>query len=263
MRLFWELTWLSIRKHITYRAATFAGLMTNFFFGLLRAAVMVALYGARQEVAGMTLQDAITFTGLTQAVIAFLSLFSWYDIIHSVHSGQIGSDLLKPINYFTYWLAQDLGRAVVNLVLRGLIIMIFYAIVFDISRPDSLRGWFTLIIAMTLAWITSFSFRFLINLLAFWSPDARGYGRLFFSLSWFLSGFLMPMRFLPDWFVKLCYLTPFPHMINTIIEIYLGLLSREEILQALQAQAIWIIILIGTGQLVFNAGVKRLVIQGG
>ena len=151
MRLFWELTWLSIRKHITYRAATFAGLMTNFFFGLLRVSVMVALYGARQEVFGMTIQEAITFTGLSQATIAYLSLFSWYEIIHSVHSGQIGSDLLKPINYFFYWMAQDLGRALVNLVLRGLTIMAFYALVFDISVPNTPGQWLALALAMMMA----------------------------------------------------------------------------------------------------------------
>ena len=49
--------------------------MTNFFFGLLRATVLVALYGARQEVAGISLAAAVTYTGLTQAMIGFLSLF--------------------------------------------------------------------------------------------------------------------------------------------------------------------------------------------
>ena len=116
MRLFWELTRLSIQRHITYRAATLAGFLTNVFFGLLRAAVLVALYGARQEVSGMSVQDAITYTGISQAVIAFLSLFSWYDIMRSVYSGQIGSDLLKPMGYFSFWMAHDLGRALVNLV---------------------------------------------------------------------------------------------------------------------------------------------------
>jgi len=263
MRLFWELTRLSIQRHITYRAATFAGLMTNFFFGLLRIAVMVGLYGTRPEVAGMTLQDAITFTGLAQASIAFLALFSWFDIMQSVYSGQIGSDLLKPINYFRFWMAQDLGRAVVNLALRASVIMLFYAIFFDLSAPSTLGQWLSLAAALMLAWMISFSYRFLINLAAFWSPDAIGIGRFFFALSWFFSGFLMPLRFFPDWFVRLCYLTPFPHTVNTIIEVYLGLLTREELIQALSAQVIWVVILFAAGQIVLQAGVRRLVIQGG
>ncbi|MEA3339773.1 MAG: hypothetical protein U9R15_07390 [Chloroflexota bacterium] len=47
MRLFYELVKLSFRLQFTYRAANLAGLATNFIFGLLRAAVLVALYDAR------------------------------------------------------------------------------------------------------------------------------------------------------------------------------------------------------------------------
>ena len=35
----------------------------------------------------------------------------------------------------------------------------------------------------------------------------------------------MPLRFFPEWFVKLCYLTPFPYTINVVVEVYLGLVD--------------------------------------
>ena len=47
------------------RVANLAGLATNFFFGMLRASLMVALYNARAQVSGISLQQAITFTGLS------------------------------------------------------------------------------------------------------------------------------------------------------------------------------------------------------
>ncbi len=109
----------------------------------------------------------------------------------------------------------------------------------------------------------SFAWRFLVNLAAFWTPDARGVGRLAFSLSWFLSGFLMPLRFFPNWFVRLANLTPFPSTVNTIVEVYLGVLTGPEIVQALLTQALWVALLFGAGQLVLRAGVRHLVIQGG
>jgi len=263
MHTFLALTRLAIQRQFTYRAAAMAGLATNFFFGLLRAAVMAALYGNQVQVSGLTLQDAITFTGLSQAGIAFLSLFGWLEIVHSVNSGQIGADLLKPMSYFRFWMAQDLGRSLVNLLVRGLTIMAFYALAFDITVPDSTGQWLALALAILLAWLTSFAWRFLINLSAFWSPNAVGFCRLFYALSWFLSGFFMPLRFFPEWFQRLCYLTPFPQMINTPIEIYLGKLNSLQTVQALSAQAAWIIALVILGQLVLMAGVRRLVIQGG
>ncbi|MEW5871397.1 MAG: ABC-2 family transporter protein [Chloroflexota bacterium] len=262
-RLFWELVGLSIRRQFTYRAATFAGLLTNFFFGLLRAAVMVALYGARQEVEGISLAGAITFTGVSQATIAFLSLFSWFDLIRSVYTGQVGADLLKPMNYFMFWMAQDLGRALVNILLRGATIMIFYAMFFDITTPQTASQWLGLAAAICLAWMVGFAWRFLVNLASFWTPNAVGIARLFFSLSWFMSGFLMPLRFLPEWFQRLCYLTPFPYTVNVILETYLGVLSGPALVRALLGQAAWIVALVLAGRLVLRAGVRRLVIQGG
>jgi ABC-2 type transport system permease protein len=78
-----------------------------------------------------------------------------------------------------------------------------------------------------------------------------------------LSGFYMPLRFFPDWFVTLTHFTPFPAMVNTIVEVYLGILTGPALLVALLGQGMWLIILVAAGQLVLRAGVRRLVIQGG
>ena len=263
MNLFWQLTKLSFRLQFSYRTATLAGLATNLFFGLLRAAVLIALYGARSQVAGISLAGAITYTGVSQASISFLSLFSWFDLMRSVYSGEVGADLLKPMNYFQYWMAQDLGRALFNLLLRGAPIMLFYALVFGITIPHGALQWLGLGASLLLAWMLSFSYRFLINLAAFWTPEATSIGRLGYSLAWFTSGFLMPLRFFPDWFVRLCLLTPFPQMINTPVEIYLNLTSGKALALALLWQASWVIVLIAGGQLVLRAGVRRLEILGG
>ena len=202
MRLFWEISKLAFQRQLTYRAATLTGLATNFFFGMLRASVLIALFHGRSEIAGMTINDAITFTGLTQAATAFLSFFSWYEVMDSVYTGAVSSDMLKPMNYFNFWLAQDTGRALASFLLRGLTIMIAYAILFDISVPSSAEQWLAFVVVLLLSWLISFSWRFLVNLAAFWTPNALGIGRLAFILSWFMSGFFMPLRFLPAWFVK-------------------------------------------------------------
>jgi ABC-2 type transport system permease protein len=263
MCLFYELVKTSFRQQLTYRTANLAGLATNFFFGLLRAAVLIALIGPAQEVARMTLQDAVTYTGLTQAVIAYQSIFGWWDMMLSVYNGDIGSDLLKPMPYFTYWLAKDLGRAAACFLVRGLTIMAAYAIVFDITYPKSLGKWLALGATLILSLLVSFAWRFLVNLAAFWSPDARGIGRLAFVSSWIFSGFWMPLDLLPDWFDHLCHMTPFPATVNTVVEIYLHPMSGIEVLQALGFQLAWFLILTTACQLLLHMGVRKLVIQGG
>jgi ABC-2 type transport system permease protein len=73
----------------------------------------------------------------------------------------------------------------------------------------------------------------------------------------------MPLRFLPEWLVNLAQLTPFPHLVNTVVEIYLGLLTGPDMGRALLLQAFWAALLIGAGQLILRLAVRRLVILGG
>jgi ABC-2 type transport system permease protein len=263
MRLFFNLARLSFQRQLTYRTAILAGLATNLFFGLLRASVLIALYGLQTDVSGISLQGAITYTGLTQAMIAFISLFGWYDLMNTVYRGDIASDLLKPFDYFTYWLALDLGRALASLLLRGLALMAFFALFFRISLPGRLEQWLALVLALLLALLNSFAWRFLVNLASFWTPNALGIGRFAFGMALFFSGFIMPLRFFPPWFGALASFTPFPSMVNTVVEVYLGVLTGPDLALALLTQLGWFIGLAALGQLVLRAGVRTLVIQGG
>ena len=263
MRLFWEIVTLALRRQLTYRAAMWAGLATNLFFGVLRAFVMIALYGARDEVAGLTLQDAITYTALSQAIIAYLTLFGWWDVMDSVNSGEVAADMLRPMSYLRFWMAVDLGRSLVNLVIRGVTILLLYSLLVDLSWPHTMWQWLALLPALLLSWLVSFAWKFLINLAAFWTPNARGIGRFGFGIIWVLSGFYMPLDLYPDWFRALCNMTPFPSMVSTPLRIFLGTVDGPELLWLMLNQVLWAIILISMAHLDLQRGVRRLVIQGG
>ena len=263
MRLFWEIARRAFHRQLTYRAAALAGLATNFFFGMLRVALMTALFASQDRVAGLDLAGAITFTGLTQAAIGFLSLFGWTDLMNTVHDGSVANDLLKPVGYYQIWLAQDSGRALAQLILRGVPMILAYAVLLGISYPTQAWQWLALLVTMLLGWLISFSWRFLVNLSAFWVPNAIGIGRFFVALAYFMSGFVIPLRFMPGWFVALCKATPFPHALNTMLEVYLGLLQGGELLAAILAQILWAAGLILAGQIVLKFGIRRLTIAGG
>lgn len=262
-RTYAALTRLAFQRQLAYRFANLSGLLTNGFFGLLRAYVLIALFGARGEVAGYSLRAAITYTGLTQALIAYIALWGWWDLMRSIRTGEVASDLSRPLDFYGYWCAQDFGRAAAQLLVRGLPIMVAYAIFFRISLPPTPFHWLALPVSLALALLVSFSWRFILSLSAFWMQDAVGLGRMGWTLTVFLSGFLMPVAFLPDWMQTLMRFTFFPAMINTVIEVYLGLLDGPALLAALAAQLLWVVILYALARLLLAAGVRRLVIQGG
>lgn len=263
MRLFYELSKLHFRQQMAYRASTFSNLSVNFFFGLMRIAVLLALYGQQQSVEGMNLVGVVTYLALSQSIITFVTIFGSSDLMNSIYSGEIAMQLLKPMHYFNYAMAQDMGRSIFNLIFRGVLLFFIYDLFFKLTYPPNAMTWLAFFVSIWLAWLISFAYRFLVNLTSFWTPNARGMLRFFFVTGWFFSGFLMPLRLFPEWLQKIAMYTPFPYMLDTPVEIYMGLRSPSNILQSLSIQIVWIIILVVLAQLVLKRGTRRLVILGG
>ncbi|MBP7228044.1 MAG: ABC-2 family transporter protein [Longilinea sp.] len=261
--LFGRIVGMGLRQQMAYRLAMWAGLATNLFFGLLRVIVLIALYQAQLSVNGMSLQQAITYSAVAQSVIAFLTVFGSSDLMRTVYSGAIATDLMRPVGFYGYWLARDFGGSLVNLVGRGLVFLLLFRLFYAVDLPNDVIAWLCFGVSLALGWWVSFSWRFLVNLASFWTPDALGVGRALFGISQLFSGFIMPLRLMPDWFRQWSEFTPFPSMVNTPIEVYVGLLSGAELWRALLWQAGWALALFGVAQLVYAAGIRRLVLQGG
>ncbi|QFP77362.1 ABC-2 family transporter protein [Deinococcus sp. AJ005] len=254
---------LGFRRQFAYPQAALWGLITNLFFGVLRIAVLVALFGNTPQVAGYTVQDAITYTGLTQAFIMALSLFGWTDFMRTVHRGEVASDLLRPHDLLAFWAAQDAGRAAGQFVLRGLPMLALFALIWGATFPAGLGGWTLTTLSLLLAWACGFAFRFLVNCAAFWSPDAVGFGRFAWAVLGLGSGFLMPLAFFPLWFQNVLAFTPFPSMMNTTVEIWLGVKTGAEAWTALAVQLGWALLLFGVAAFVLSRGLRRLEVAGG
>src|SRR5574342_686658 len=188
-RAYVALARMAFQRQLAYRFANLSGLLTNGFFGLLRAYVLIALFGARSagRVAGYSVRDAITYTGLTQALIAYTALWGWWDLMRSIRTGEVASDLSRPLDFFWYWCAQDFGRAAAQLLVRGLPIMAASALVFRITLPPTPLHWLALLAALALALFVSFCWRFIVSLSAFWMQDAVGIGRMAWIAVTFLS----------------------------------------------------------------------------
>lgn len=263
VRLFYEIARRSLARHFTYRAAALAGLATNLFFGVLRASVLLALAAQGGDTGGLSNADLVTYTGITQALLVYLSLFGWSDLMQTVYRGEIASDLLRPMSFLGFWMAQDFGRAVAGLVMRGATLLALYALLFGLKTPATPLAWAATALSLLLAWLVSFGFRFLVNLAAFWTPDARGVLRFVFVLAIFGSGQLMPLAFFPEWVRAALLLTPFPHLLQTVVDVWLGRLQGAALAGALLAQLGWAVALLALGQLVLSRATRRLVILGG
>ena len=263
--LYLALAITSFRRTMTYRAATLAGLVTNFFFGLVRVFVFVALFeSARQaRVAGYSLQNAVTYVVLGQFMIAPLLIFGSYDISITIRTGDIAGDLARPMDFYFFWLARDLGRAAFSLLGRSVPLLIFYPLFFELTWPSSPARWAAFALSIFLAVLVSFSWRFLVNCAAFWTVDARGVARMAFLGSFLFTGLVLPLAFFPDGLVPWLRLLPFAAYINTPAEVFMGVVPDNGLAVALAQQLAWAVALGVAARAVFAAGVRHLTVQGG
>ena len=160
-------------------------------------------------------------------------------------------------------LAFDLGRATYHVLFRGVPPFIVGALVFTLVYPRDALVWLAFVASVALAVVVSFGFRALYNAATFWLLDVRGMIMVSGIALNLFSGFLVPISFFPDWLAAIARATPFPSMVQTPIDIFVGRTTGLDIVAALASQLAWALVMIAAAQAVFAAGVRRLVVQGG
>lgn len=265
MRLYLELARRSFQQTLTYRGAALAGTFTNGIFGIMIASMFLALYhsqasGGSDSVQGWSRDQTITLVWINQSLLMTVYMWGWWEVTRNIQSGAIVTELLKPYDYFTYWLSRDLGRALAHFLIRGIPTFMIGVILFEILAPGSWMRFVAFLGSVALAVTVSFCLRFMANLAGFWVLDYRGIAAIFAAVMNVLSGMLAPIAFLPEPVRLAANALPFRAVIMTPNEVYLG---QVPIWQGLGFQVLWIGILVACSRWLMGIGERQLVVQGG
>jgi ABC-2 type transport system permease protein len=263
MRLYFEIARQAFRRATAYRSAYIAGLLTNAFFGALRCFVFIALYGAGGSVAGLTLQDTISYTWVTQSLISIGA--GWIDsrdLMGTIRTGDVVADLMRPWNFYGYWLSRSLGERVFNLLVRASLTYLIGVLYFRAYVPSPGEA-LAFAAAIGLAMLVSFAFSFLVNLTAFWLIDNSGVLLIANVVLQFFSGFLLPLAFFPAPLAALARLLPFQAITGLPAQVFLGQITGAALVETLLLQAFWALALGGLAALALRAALHKVVIQGG
>ncbi len=256
----------SFKRQSTYRLATAAGIFTNTVFGIVLAAVLVAVFRARAAagrptIDGLDGRGAATLVFVGQGLLMVIAMFGWRELTERVRAGEVATDLQRPVDVSLYWAAHFVGASVFSLVGRGIPPFVVGALVFDVALPDDAMSWGWFVLAAIGAALLASRWWFLVSLSAFWViGDVRGVLQLSTTVMLFGTGSLVPLQLLPDGAETVARWTPFAPMLQLPGQVLLGTWSGPRLLLV---QAGWILALHLAGQVVFRAAARRLVIDGG
>ncbi len=262
MRLYVEIARRSFRRALAYRMAFVAGAITNAFFGAVRSYIYLALYGTGSMVAGLSVHDTITYTWVTQALLSIGTAWIFTDIMQTIRSGDVVTDLSRPWSFYGAWLSRIGAGQLCQLLTRGVLTMSCGVLLFGAAIPSP-PVLLAFVCSVALAMLVSFGFGFLVNLTAFWLVDATGVQLFANVLLNLFSGMMIPLAFFPPAVESVARALPFHAITALPTEIYLGKYQGTALLGALATQGIWAVVLLGIALAVQQLAFRKLVVQGG
>ncbi|MFF9023050.1 ABC transporter permease [Streptomyces eurythermus] len=251
------------RRYATYRAATAAGVFTNTVFGLILVYTYQALWNERPHLGGYDQAQAVTYVWLGQAFLSTLAIGGGGvedELMERIRTGDVAIDLYRPADLQLWWLAADLGRALFQLLGRGVVPFVFGALCFPVSLPADAGTWAAFLVAVVLAMLVGFGIRYLVALSAFWLLDGTGVTQMAWLLGYFCSGMLLPLNVFPGALGEVVRVLPWSSLLQAPADILLG---HADPLPTYLFQGAWAVVLLGAGRLVQSAATRRVVVQGG
>lgn len=263
MRVYAEVARHSFRRFAAYRGAVVGGVITNTVFGMIHAYVLLAVHDQRDEVNGFDASDAVTFVFGVQAMLMVVRAFGWDELGQRLRSGDIASDLHRPADVQSWWIAQFLGMSAFYVIFRGVPPFVGGWLFFDEVDLPGAGASVAFAVSATLAAGVAAAYWFTVNVVSFWVVEVRGLVVLASVLVMFFGGVIVPLWFLPEVVVGWSRLTPWAAMVQLPTEVLIGSRGVAATGRAVLAQVAWLVVLIAVGRVLLVRASRRLVVQGG
>lgn len=255
---------------LAYRLRYFTGILTYLLYVSIHYFIWAAVFssGASEPdknlvLNGFTLSDMVTY--ITVAWIARSMCFSnidW-DMEELVKTGQISIYLLRPVNFLGMMLSQAAGELLFRLVFFTVPISIVIYLLFPIAPPAGTAAFALFLITSLLGFLVMAEFNFLVGIAALYFKSIGGLIQSKHYLIQLFSGLLIPLPFFPPWAEVVLKALPFQVITFMPLQFYLGKIAPDQALPALLQAVGWVAALYIMGQLLWQAAISRLSVQGG
>lgn len=262
-RFYCEVARTAFRRQAIYRWANLAGLTTNIFFSAIFSYIIIGLFHVRPSVAGFTLVDTLRYTWLVQALLMIIIPFGWTDLMLTIRTGEVVTDLSKPCNFYWYWFSREVGRNGYYILFRALPIYLAGMLFFKLGAPAIGPNWLGFGLSVLLGTMLGIAYRFLYNIVAFWIVEARSMTTLAQTSALFFTGSFIPIPFLPPWARSIIEWLPFNGLMNLPSQILLGKISGGTFWLEVARQVGWVMVLTCGCLLLTRIATRRVVSQGG
>jgi ABC-2 type transport system permease protein len=246
-----------------YRAAAFAGILTQLFWGMLKVMILWAFYSQSTTHQPITFMEAATFIWLAQALLQLAPWTIDRELEAQIRTGNVVYELVRPVDLYWLWYSRSLAMRVVPTFLRSIPLLVIAYLFFDLPLPKSFLSSLYFLTSLFFAALLSASITALVLISLFWTISGEGILRLMPGLTLLLSGVVVPLPLFPSWLQPFISLQPFRGILDIPIRIYLGIISSDVTPYYFLFQITWTVFFIFLGKYMLQKALSRITIQGG
>jgi ABC-2 type transport system permease protein len=225
---------------------------------------MLAAAASGGAVGGYDAAQLVAYVWISQGLLNTVGLWGDNELSTRIRSGDVVSDLLRPIHPVASYFATDIGRAGFAMMTRFVVPIIVGLIAFPFYIPQHGVTYPLFAISVVLAVALCFACRYVVNATSFWLLDGRGAQISWTLLSSLLGGLYFPLRFLPGPLAATLWLaTPFPSLLQTPLDIAVERTSTAGAVGLIAVQAVWVAVIFRLATAMQRRGERKLVAQGG
>jgi ABC-2 type transport system permease protein len=253
---------ITIRNHLAY----VSDFVIRSLFLLLILYIFMQLWSVTfagegtERIAGYSYEQIIWYLIVAESVI--LSTPKLIARIETeVKNGDVGYQLIRPVNYVLYHYAGFMGEAVVRLAVNLVIGSLLGLVLFGWSFPGI--GHLTAVLIILLGSFTvQYAMNMAIALCAFWVEETRGLDFVYQKLLFTIGGMLLPLELFPGVLQTVSEWLPFQTVAYFSAKTAVQFDAMNWI-RMVAIQWLWIAGLMALVFGIYRKGVKKLHVNGG
>lgn len=253
----------SFQQEYIYRANTYISIFRNAIFLFISVSIWTSLFASKGVVDGVGLKDMIAFLVINLLLRNINRSSASYIIGDKVNSGEIISDLLKPVSFNFFMLSSQIGKNLYSTIFSTLPVCIIAMAFYGFTLPQNPVNLLLFIVTALLGIILMYYIDYVSGLLSFWLKNGLYMDFFTGALFEIFSGSSIPLWFYPEALRNIGYILPFRLVTFEPVSIYLGKTSVSGALNVILTQAVWIVGLVLLERFVWSRATKVVTIHGG
>lgn len=263
VRVYNQIIKTGIIRSLSYKFEVYGNVLMQAIIMIASAYFWKALFKNADSVQGVTVDTMLIYTVVSSMISVVLSSDVEWRIMKSVEKGTIAIDMMRPINVFSIFFAEDIAK-LISLFFQNLLpVFIIGSLIVGIPRPASTSALILFLASLVMAFFINWFIAVMFGMISFWAIEMSAIFQVKKHLIRLLSGSIIPIWFFPGWLQNILYALPFAYLYQLPLDIYIGKATSADIVRGMLVQTVWLVAVAVMFAIFEKNVVKKVMIQGG